>query len=130
MGEILYEPAVEVGESQEWLDLLLICGGWPFNHSGDLNRVHSHRVVGDNNTEVLNLCLLKLTFLWFQVEVMLLEEAEDFLGDLLVLFQCISEYEDVVQIHYNLPLSDQLLKDSVHHGLECGQAVSESEEHD
>ena len=35
---------------------------------------------------------------------MLPEEAEDFSGNLLVLFQCIGEYEDVIQIHYNLPL--------------------------
>ena len=61
---------------------------------------------------------------------MFLEEAEDFSGNLLVLFQCIGEYEDVIQIHYDLSLSDQLLKDSVHHGLECGRAVSESKEHD
>ena len=58
------------------------------------------------------------------------EEAEDSSGNLLVLFQYIGEYEDVIQIHYNLPLSDQLLKDSVHHCLECGQAISESKEHD
>ena len=43
---------------------------------------------------------------------------------------CFGEDEDVVQVHAYMPLHDEVLKDFVHHGLECSRAVCESEEHD
>ena len=44
------------------------------------------------------------------------------------MFQC--EDEDVVQVHTYMPLHDKVLKDFIHHGLECGRGVRESKEHD
>ena len=44
--------------------------------------------------------------------------------------QCFSEDEDVIQVHAYMSLHDRVLKDFIHHGLECSKASCESEEHD
>src|ERR1700761_9355090 len=44
--------------------------------------------------------------------------------------QSFCEYQDVIQIHHNHSFGDQVIEDVVHHGLECGRAIAQSEEHD
>jgi len=67
---------------------------------------------------------LKLALVRTEVELMLLQQLQNAVGDLLVLFEGLREDEDVVQIDHDY------VKDVVHHCLEGGGTVREAEEHD
>ncbi|KAG5334842.1 hypothetical protein C0989_002805 [Termitomyces sp. Mn162] len=62
----------------------------------------------DDQAKILNLGLFKLTLLWFE---------------------CFGVDEDVVDIYTHYALCNEVLEDVIHHGLESGRAVGESEEH-
>jgi hypothetical protein len=46
-----------------------------------------------------------------------------------VLFHCFCKDEDVIQVDTDYTLDDKILENVIHHGLEGGWAVSETEEH-
>src|SRR5882724_11278895 len=47
-----------------------------------------------------------------------------------MLLHCLREDEDVIQVDADYTLGDQILEYLIHHGLESGWAVGETEEHD
>ena len=63
------------------LQCLLVFWSQPVGNTSNLDQVHLHMIMGDDQTEVLNRQLLKLTFLWSQVELMLPEVSENFPDD-------------------------------------------------
>ena len=63
MGEILNELSVEVSEAQEWLHFLLVEWNRPFGNSGNFDGIHADGVVRNDDSEMLYLCMFKLTFL-------------------------------------------------------------------
>lgn len=68
VGEALDESAVKVGKAQERLYLLLIVGSWPFSDSSHLDRVHRDSTIRDDQSQILDLGLSKLTLLRLQIE--------------------------------------------------------------
>ena len=61
---------------------------------------------------------------------MLLEYVQDLDYDLLMVFNRVSVYQDIVHIDRHISLIDEVLEDVVHHGLEGGRTVGEAKEHD
>jgi len=61
---------------------------------------------------------------------MFLQQLQNTVGDLPVLFKGLHKDEDVVQIDHNYAFRDEVLKNVVHHHLEGGGTVREAEEHD
>jgi hypothetical protein len=72
-GEISYEAAIEVAESQEASDVLN--GGWsgPFRDSFNLYGIHFDFPLTNNDTEVFHLLFVEGAFLGFQEEVVVLD---------------------------------------------------------
>jgi hypothetical protein len=91
--------------------------------------VHSHRVVGDDDTEILHLRLLKFTFVWFQEELMPLQEFQDVLRDCPVFFNCLGIDQDVVYVDHHHSFHYELMEDVVHHCLEGSWAVGKAKKH-
>ena len=58
------------------------------------------------------------------------EYVQDSGHDLLMVFDCVGVYQDIVHIDCYIPFINEVLKDVVHHGLEGGRAVGEAKEHD
>ncbi|KAG5332685.1 hypothetical protein C0989_006724 [Termitomyces sp. Mn162] len=85
--------------------------------------------VQDDQAKVLNPGLSKLTLLWLEVELVLVETFQDKASDPMVFLQCFGIDEDVIQIHTHYALCYEVPEDVVHHGLESGRAVGESKEH-
>ncbi|KAG6896791.1 hypothetical protein C0992_006011 [Termitomyces sp. T32_za158] len=85
MGEVLDEPLVEVGELQEGLYFLLVPGLQPLSNTGHLHWVHLCHTMRDDQPEVLNLGLLKLALLQFEIELVLVEVLQDNSNDVLML---------------------------------------------
>src|SRR5260221_6937982 len=66
IGEVTDKLPIEVHKAKEGLDLLDLHWGQPFCDSTDLHQIHSHMVFRDDQSEVFDLLLLKLAFLWLE----------------------------------------------------------------
>ncbi|KAG5334045.1 hypothetical protein C0989_004507 [Termitomyces sp. Mn162] len=65
-----------------------------------------------------------------EVELVLVEALQDKTGDPAVFLQCFGVDEDVIKVYAHYTLCNEVLEDVVHHGLEGGWAIGETEEHD
>ena len=96
MGEVFDEPSVKVDKPNKGLNLLLVPPCSPFCYTRNLDWIHLHPAFQHNNSEVLYPLLLKLGFLQFEVQLVFQEMLQHSLHDVLMLRQCLSEYEDVI----------------------------------
>jgi len=86
-------------------------------------------VVGDDDAEVLDTCLLELTLVVSQVELVFAHALHDYPADVVMLLQGIHEDEDIVQVDNNHSLQDEVMEDLVHHCLEGRGAVCQAKVH-
>ena len=63
---VLDEVTVEVNKASESLHISLVLWDRPLADSSDFNRVHHNLVLRDDQSEVFNLLLVELTFLWIE----------------------------------------------------------------
>ncbi|KAF8235155.1 hypothetical protein L208DRAFT_1258496, partial [Tricholoma matsutake] len=120
---ILDKTLIEIDEAQERLHLFLIRGRQPSCDPIHLDRIHLHLTLRDNQAKVLDLGLLKLALVLTKVEF---DEARD----ATVLFNCVSEDEDVVKIDADNAFKDEVMENVIHHGLKGGRTISKAKEHD
>ena len=73
---------VEVGKSQERLNLLPTTRHRPFHHSLNLDWVHFSFAFQNDQSEVFNCCFHKFTLFGSKVQLVLSETFENALGDL------------------------------------------------
>jgi hypothetical protein len=64
-----------------------------------------------------------------EIEFVLSELFQHQVWHSVMLFHSFCEDQDVVQVHTDHTFCDEILEDIIHHGLEGGWAVSETEEH-
>ena len=112
------------------MNFLLIRWGGPFRHACDLDWVHLDVVVRDYHTKVFNPSLLKLALLISEVELVLAEALHDKSGYPSVFREVLCEDQDVVEVYGDNAFSDEIFEYLVHHRLESGQAIGETEIHD
>src|SRR5260221_318694 len=121
---------IEVHKAKEGLDLLDLHWGWPLCNSMDLHRIHSNMVFQDDQSKVFDLLLLELAFLWLEKQPLPLEGSKDLVDNLLVFREGGGVDEDVVHVAYDFAMINELMKDVIHHHLECCRGVAQSKEHD
>src|SRR5882762_8703340 len=129
MGEPLNETTVEVSKAQEGLYFLLAIWRWPFRNPCNLYRVHLRLFMQDDDAQVFDLGLCKLTLVVSKIEFVLSESFQYQMCDSVMLFHCLCKDENVIQVDTDHTLSDEILENVIHHGLEGGWAVSETKEH-
>ena len=49
---------------------------------------------------------------------------------LLMMFDCVGIYQDVIHVDHHIALIDEVLEDVIHHCLEGGWTIGETKEHD
>ena len=96
VGEVFDEPLVKVDKPNKGLNLLLVPWYRPFCYTRNLDWIHLHLAFQHNNSEVFYLLLLKLTFLWFEVQLVFPVMLQHSPHDILMLQQHLSEYENVI----------------------------------
>src|SRR5260370_12795091 len=109
---------IEVHKAKEGLDLLDLHWGWPLHNSADLCQIHSDMVFQDDQSEVFDLLLLKLAFLWLEKQPPPLEGTKDSADNLLVFGEGGGVDEHVVHVAYDFATMYELMKSVVHHRLE------------
>src|SRR5258708_1072051 len=79
---------------------------------------------------IFNLLLLKLAFLWLEKQPPPLEGSKDLADNLPVFREGGGVDKDVIHVAYDFATVNELMKDVVHHCLECHGGVAQSKEHD
>src|SRR5258707_10627295 len=87
-------------------------------------------VLQDDQSEVLDLLLLEFTFLWLEKQPLPLEGSKDLADNPLVFGEGGGVDEDVIHVAYDFATVNELMKDVIHHHLECHGGVAQSKEHD
>jgi len=87
-------------------------------------------VFQDDQSEVFNLLLLELAFLWLEKQPLPLEGSKDLADNSPVFREGGGVDKDVIHIAYDFTMVDELMKDVVHHHLEHCRGVAQSKEHD
>ena len=87
-------------------------------------------VVRDYHAEVFNPSLLKLALLISEVELVLAEALHDKSGYPSVFHEVFCEDQDVVEVYRDNTFGDKIFEYLIHHRLESGRAIGETEIHD
>src|SRR5258708_19600310 len=109
---------IEVHEAKEGLDLLDLHWGRPLCNSTDLHWIHSNMVFQDDQSELFNLLLLELAFLWLEKQPPPSEGSKDLVDNSLVFREGGGVDEDVIHVAYDFTTINELTKDVVNHHLE------------
>src|SRR6266478_4528225 len=128
--EVPDEPPVEVHEPYEGLDILYFCRLWPVSDPLYLDGVHRYMVLGDDKPKVVHLSMFEFAFLWSEKQLVGAEGLEYLLGDPLMVCKGGGVNEDVIHVADGLIVIDDGAEDVIHHCLEGGGRVAQSEEHD
>ncbi len=87
-------------------------------------------VFRDDQSEVFDLLLLELAFLWLEKQPLPLEGSKDLVDNSLVFRDGGGVDKDVIHVAYDFAMINELTKDVIHHHLEHHRGVAQSEEHD
>src|SRR6266436_972867 len=120
-GEVPDEPPVEVHEPYEGLDILYFHWLWPISDPLDL---------GDDKPKVIHLSTFEFAFLWSEKQLIGMKGLEYLLGDSPMVCEGGRVNEDVIHVADGLIAIDEGVEDVIHHCLEGGGQVAQSEEHD
>ncbi len=115
----LDESPIEVGESEESVQVLYRRWERPFPYGRIFPLVHLNTILADDVPEELHRGAMELTFLQFKVEVVLSEPLEDLRHVVAMFGQVPGVYEDVVDVHYNETM-EELPENLIHEALEGG----------
>src|SRR5260370_17134498 len=84
----------------------------------------------DDQSKVFDLLLLELAFRWLEKQPLPSEGSKDLADNLPVFREGGGVDEDVVHVAYDFAMVNELMKDVIHHCLECHRGVAQSKEHD
>jgi len=101
VGVVVNETMVEVCETEEGLDVLHLAGFRPIRDGFHLICRHGQSIGGKAEPKVFSGGGMELTFLRFGKEIVFPEVLEDFVDMLLMGFNILRIYEDVIQIDDN-----------------------------
>ena len=103
--------------------------GWPFHNAFNIDGVHLNCSVGDDEAKIFDSSSFEGTLGWFEEQFVMAKDLKNLSDNLLVMFQCFRENQDIVQVDSDLVIDDKILEDFVHHGLECCRGIGEAKKH-
>ncbi|GBG85547.1 hypothetical protein CBR_g40185 [Chara braunii] len=128
LEKVANEWEVIVGKAEEGTELEEGLGWEVLDEGCDLRGVHTDAFSGDNVAKVFDARSGKRTFVELGVAFFLSEDREDLANVLKVGLEGGAKDEDVIKVHDDTDF-EEVTKDVVHGGLECGGGIGESERH-
>ena len=123
------EAAVKVAKSQERLDFLDFCGGWPVCNTFHFRRVHSDVSLRDEDSEIFDGGLIKGALLWFEVQIVLGKALEDFVREGVEFVQSKVKEKYIIEVDDEVSAINQVTKNSVHEGLKGCRGITKAKGH-
>jgi hypothetical protein len=130
LGEVLDKALVEIGKPDKTPDFFEFCGWCPISDGLYLDRVHGNFARADNQSEVVDMGLLKFALLGLEIQIGFFEASKNFMYNLSVFIESGAPNKNIIQIDCNFAFSNQICEDSVHQRLERGGRVGKPKEHD
>jgi hypothetical protein len=117
------EPPIEVGETEEYLDIMRRLWAFPTENRFDFGGIHVNTLRGDHEPEKRDFCSMELAFLRLDVETGFLKSLENQTDMALVLFEGIRIDQEIVEVD-NEEFIEIVAKLVVHKMLECPRRVT------
>jgi hypothetical protein len=114
LEEVLDKASVEVGKPDEASNFFELRGWGPISDGLYLDRVHGNFARADDQSEVVDMRLLELTFLGSEVKIVFFETPKNLVDDLPMFLESGAPDEDVVQIDCYFAFSNQIGKDGIY----------------
>ncbi|KAF8238331.1 hypothetical protein L208DRAFT_1242869, partial [Tricholoma matsutake] len=103
--------------------------GGPFGDSHYLDRIHTNFALRYDESKVLDHCLLELALVMSQKQLVRMKALQDKAHNVLMFIDQFRKDEHVIQVDTDHSFHNEILKNVVHHHLECGRGVCESKKH-
>jgi hypothetical protein len=114
LGEVFDKSLVEIGKPDETPDFFKFRGWGPISDGLYLDRVHGNFAGADDQSEVVDMGLLKFALLGSEVQIVFFETSKNFVDNFPVFLESSAPNEDVIQIDCNLVFSNQICEDGIH----------------
>jgi hypothetical protein len=114
LGEVLDEALVEIVKSNETPEFFELCRWCPISNSFHLDWVHGNFARADDQSEVVDMGLLKLAVLGLEVQIVFFETPKDFMDNLLMFVKSGTPDENVIEIDCYFAFSNQICKDGIY----------------
>jgi hypothetical protein len=130
LGEVLDKASVEIGKPNETPDFFEFYEWCPISDGLYLDQVHGNFARTDDQSEVVDVGLLKFALLGSEVKIVFFETLKNFVNNFLMFIKSSAPNKNVIEIDCNFAFSNQICKDGIHQCLECGRRIGEPKEHD
>jgi hypothetical protein len=130
VGEVGDKGTIEVAESKKAANFFYSGGCRPVSDSLDFDRVHTDLAIANDYSQVFNLLLMEVTFLWFEEKVMLCQFIQD-MGNVEAVKDIIicGSNDNIIHVNLDPSFLDFVLEYFIHHCLEGGWRVMQAKEH-
>jgi len=117
------ETPIEIGETEEYLDIVRRLWTFPFENCFNFGGVHVNTLRGDHESEERDFCSVELAFLWLDIETGFLETFEDQTDMSLMFFEGIGINQEIIEVDHE-EFIEVLAKFVVYEVLECSRRVT------
>jgi hypothetical protein len=117
------ETPIEIGETEEYLDIVRRLWAFPSKDRFDFGWIHVNTLRGDHEPEKRHFCSMELAFLRLDIETGFLESLENQTDMALVFFEGIRIDQEIIEVD-NEEFIEVVAKLVVHKMLECPGRVT------
>jgi hypothetical protein len=114
LGEVFNKTSVEISEPDEASNFFELHRWCPILDGLYFNWVHGNFAGADDQSEVVNVRLLKLTLLGSEVKIVFFKMSKNFVDDLPMFLESGTPDQDVIEIDCDFAFSNQICKDGIH----------------
>jgi hypothetical protein len=104
----------EIGKPNETPNFVEFRGWCPISDSLYLDWIYGNFAGADDQSEVVDMGLLKFTLLESEIEIVFFETSKNLVDDLPMFVESRALNEDIIQIDCDFAFSNQICKDSIH----------------
>jgi len=100
MGEPQHEPMVEIGKTQNSVELCQNGWDWPIHNDLDIGWIHMHPLFINNLSQILKLGHVESSFLQIGTQIVFLQCLDNMSDVVEVLFPTLAEDQNVIQVYH------------------------------
>jgi hypothetical protein len=106
LEEVFDKVSIEIGKPDETSDFFKFCRQGPISDSLYFDQVHEDFARANDQSEIVDMGLLKFALLGSEVEIVFFETAKNFMDNLLIFVKSSASNEDVIEIDCDFAFSN------------------------
>ena len=121
MCKVLYEPSIEIEETQKGLDVPFLPRYGPRPNTIHLDWIHPNLTMGYDHPKIFYFEFVELAFLRFAVQLVFLKFLQRSPNQNSVFLQSFCKDKDIIQVNDDMSFIDFDSENLIHHSLEGGR---------